>query len=365
MKMNFFDFREKHIILDIGTRYTKAFSVEGRDEDNVFEADYSIEDSSFEFNFLPLQECKITDEENFLEVLRLAYSKLRTMEKNVFVTIPDHCVIIRLVNIREDEISKAKNSDEVRNIVLKKLKPTLPISIDRWFFDMQEVENSGNGRLFLVEAILRNNLFEIEKNIRRLGLNPVGVDINSFNTVNVFSEYLEKEDNRDKNISIMCMNNKSTTIMVFRNGNLRTAQTRLIGGYDFARRLSEERNLSLSESENILRNETIFLPENTDEQENIKNYSILKPVFSELITSIFNMFEYYSETFRESEIHEIIISGGFSNLRNFDRHLASRMNIKVKKSSDIVVVKKKKGNIISSDDVNSLIPCLGSSLREE
>lgn len=363
--MNFFDFREKHIIIDIGTRYTKALSLEGKDSEKSFDIDYSIEDSSFEFNFLPLQECKITDEENFLEVLRLAYSKLKTMEKNVFVTIPDHAVIIRLITIKEEEFSKAKNDDDVRNLVLKKLKPTLPISIDRWFFDLQEVENSGNSKLFLVEAILRNNLFEIEKNIRRLGLNPIGVDINSFNTVNVFSNYLSSENKRDKNISIVCMNHKSTTIMVFRNGNLRTAQTRLIGGYDFARKLSEEKNISFKDGEDILRNETVFLPELSEEQDNIKNYSILKPVFSELVTSLFNMFEYYSETFKESEIHEIIITGGFSNLKNIHSHLSSRLNIKVNRGSDIISIKQKKGSVISSEKINMLLPALGSAIREE
>ncbi|MFW5782302.1 MAG: pilus assembly protein PilM [Candidatus Muiribacteriaceae bacterium] len=361
--MKIFTNKSRNIILDIGTRYTKAIHLSEKSTEQM-RIDHSIEESTYDFDFLPLQECKVKDEEKFLEVLRLCYSKLRTMEKNVFVTIPDHVVIIRLITLKEEDIEKGGGDSRVKEIVVKKLKPTLPISIDRWFYDVQEVERTNAQRIFLVEAILRNNLFEIERQVRRIGLNPVGVDINSFNSVNLFSEYLESEDNTGRNISVVSLNNRSTTVMVFRNGHLRTAQTRLVGGYDIIRHLSEAHSINATDAEKIMREQTIFLPENTEEQDNINNFNIIKPVFSELLMSLFNMYEYYTENFKESEINKIILTGGLSNMKNLDKQLEARLNIDVIKGDSLVEVFNRKGERLSRQDINTLAASAGSLLRE-
>ncbi|MFA5478560.1 MAG: pilus assembly protein PilM [Candidatus Muiribacteriota bacterium] len=360
--MRIFDNLNKRVILDIGTNYAKALMLEDK-SDNVFKIKYAVEEANYNFNFLPLQESKIEDEANFLETVRLVYSRLKTMEKNVFITIPDHVVIIRLINLKSEEIPQSNDAESIKNAVLKKIKPTLPISLDRWFFDMQEVENSSNGKIFLVEAILRNNLFEFERQIRKLGLNPVGVDINSFNTVNLFSDYLESDENRDKNISIVSLNNKSTTVMVFRNGSLRTAQTRLIGGFDFAKKIAESKNISISQAQKILYDETIFLPEISDKQENIINFNIIKPVLSELIMSLFNVYEYYTENFKESEINKIILTGGLSNMKNIAVQFNSRLNIEVHSGCDLIKCVDSSGNNVPKERLSILSSALGSALR--
>ncbi|MGM0606994.1 MAG: pilus assembly protein PilM [Candidatus Muiribacteriota bacterium] len=361
--MKIFESKNKNIILDIGTRNSKALILE-KVNGNTFQINHAMEEANYNFNFLPLQESKINDEENILEVLRLVYSRLKSMEKNVFVTIPDHVVIIRLINVKKSEVDSNINPKEAfKKAVLKKLKPTLPISIDRWFFDMQEVEDNNKEKIFLIEAILRNNLFEIEKQIRKLGLNPVGVDINSFNVVNLFSDYMDQEENKDKNISIVCFNNKSTTITVFRNGKLRTAQTRLIGSNDFAKKLSEAEEISHKEAEKILYNETLFLPEIAEEQDSIKNFKIIKPVFSELIMSLFNVYEYYTENFKESEIHKVIITGGFSNIKNIKHQLRARLNIDVVKGTELINCVDSSGNEVPENQLALFLPALGSAIR--
>jgi len=360
--MGLFSFNDKKIIIDIGTFSTKAAIVEEKLE-NGAKVNHSIEPSSFQLDFSPLKESKINDEENFIETIRLAYSRLKTMEKNIFINIPDHFVIIRLITLKSDEFEGASSKESLENAVLKKLKPSLPINIDRWFFDLQMVDEVDGNKMFLVEAMLRSNLFEVERIVRKIGLNPVGVDINSFNCANLFSDYFESQENHGKNIALVNMNNRSTTIMIFRNGNLRTAQTRLVGGSDFIRKIKEGRDVSLEEAQHILKDETIFLPELAEQQELVENYRFIREVYSKLIISLFNMFEYYTENFKESEIHEVIITGGGANINNLAENLEARLNISVIKGSDIRMMKDKDGNELSPEDVNILSSCVGSAYR--
>ena len=361
--MGLFSFNNKKIIIDIGTYFTKAVIVEEKLE-NGAKVNFSIEPSVFELDFSPLQESKVEDEEKFIETLRLAYSRLKTMEKNVFINIPDHFVIIRLITLKPEEHKGLSSKESLENAVLKKLKPSLPVNIDRWFFDMQMVDEIDGNKIFLIEAMLRSNLFEIERLVRKIGLNPVGVDINSFNCSNLFADYFEKKENHEKNISLVCINNKSTTIMIFRNGNLRTAQTRLIGGEDFIKRISEGKGISFKQAANVIHEETVFLPELAEQQDLIENYRYIKEVYSELIISLFNMFEYYTENFKESEIHEVIITGGLSNMSNIAENLEARLNIPVIRGSDIKHFRDKDGNDISQEDVNILASCVGSAFRD-
>ena len=361
--MGLFSFNDKKIIIDIGTFFTKAVIVEEKLE-NGAKVNHSIEPSGFQLEFSPLQESKVTDEENFIETIRLAYSRLKTMEKNVFINIPDHFVVIRLITLKPDEHKGLSSKESLESAVLKKLKPSLPVNIDRWFFDLQMVDEIDGNKMFLVEAMLRSNLFEVERLVRKIGLNPVGVDINSFNCANLFADYFENKENHEKNIALVNMNHRSTTIMIFRNGNLRTAQTRLIGGDDFIKKIKAGREVSLEEAQKIMNEETVFLPEIAEQQELIENYRFIREVYSELIISLFNMFEYYTENFKESEIHEVIITGGGANINNLAENLQARLNIPVVKGSDIKILKDKDGNQLSPEDVNILSSCVGSSYRD-
>lgn len=277
--------------------------------------------------------------------------------ENVLLMVPDHFALFNLIITPSRYTRK-----EAEETVKEDLEPILPLPLSNWHFVYNTIGSWETDEIILALAVIKNNLIEAGGLIQSSGVNPVHVDINFLNVANLAESYLTQMENKGKNICLVHLGHESTTVGVFRDGQLRTVQNRPIGAYDFTRQLSRHFHVPEAEADKFKRNETFFLPEQSPEQDALYNYTVIKNIFSILIREIFGTIENYLTKFREFSVHEIIISGGGANFEHINVALSSNLNTTVKPISDLYSLEVA-GNQLDAQNRNSMAAACGCFLR--
>ncbi len=270
------------------------------------------------------------------------------------IAVPDLMVVVNWLSIPQ------KVGIDMRSTVRLKLEPLLPHEIDKWFIDHQVIDDSEKNNV-ITEAILQETLLSVGGMIQEMGYNPLIIDGCFFNCLNLFHDYLVDPENKDKNIAILTMGNESTTVSVFREGVLKIMRSISVGGGKFTKTLMSQLNVTLEEAEKLKREGVFFLADSLAEQNKVKNYNIIKPVFGELIKELYNSFDAYLARFREFKINEIIMTGGTANFRNVNLAIEQHLNIPIKKAEEIVQVESFQE--LTPDDFNVISTALGALMR--
>lgn len=347
-----------NIVLEMGTYEMRLLLMESAFPGEVrLKKCFSV-DAPREFVASTFIEYPIMDPMPVEKALRSLVHGARLPYENILLMLPDHAALVNLL-ITPPRYSKKEMEEAIR----EDYAPIMPLPVNYWHIIHQSIGVWEEDEIILALAIIRNNLLEAGGIVQRAGLNPFTVDINFFNAANLIEHYLSSEENKGKNIGLVHHGHETTSIGIFRDGQIRTFLNRPIGGYDFTKQLSRHFQVPESEADQFKRNEVFFLPEASPEQERLYNYTIVKNVFSVLLREIFSAVENYLTKFREFNIHEIILSGGGANFQNISVFMASNLNTPVKQIADLYKLYVD-GNPVEAPERNSLAASCGAFLRE-
>ncbi len=277
---------------------------------------------------------------------------------NTLLLMPDHSALINLM-VTPPRYSR-KEMDEA---IKEDFVPIMPMPYESWHVVQQSIGSWEEDEIVLAIALVKNNLLEAGGIVQSAGLNPVVIDLNILNTANLIEHYLVSNENKGKNITLIHLGHESTSIGVFKDGQLRALQNRPIGAYDFTKQISKHFHVPEPDADQFKRNEICFLPEASPEQDIQYNFTVIKNVFAMLCREVFGAIESYLTKFREFTIHEVIISGGGANYENIHVALASNLNTKVRRVCDLYQLHVN-GSPVDDAEKNSLAAACGAYLRE-
>jgi type IV pilus assembly protein PilM len=339
--------------LDIGSASVKAVKL--ADESEVVIEKFAMAKLPHESIISSFMEKPIISPQAVADSVKHMLENLALDCSDCIIAVPDLMVVVNWLSIPQ------KVGIDMHSTVKLKLEPLLPHEVDKWFIDHQVVDDSEKNNV-ITEAILQDTLLAVGGLVQELGYNPIIVDGCFFNVLNLFHDYLVDPENKEKNIAILTMGNESTTVSVFREGVLKIMRNISVGGGKFTKTLMSQLNVTLEEAEKLKREGVFFLADSLSEQNKVKNYNIIKPVFGELIKELYNSFDAYLARFREFKINEIIMTGGTANFRNVNLAIEQHLNIPIKKAEEIIQVESFQE--LTPDDFNIISTAVGSLMRE-
>ncbi len=280
--------------------------------------------------------------------------------ENTLMLLPDHSTLINLM-VTPPRYS-TKEMDEA---IKEDFVPIMPLPYENWHVVQHSIGTWEEDEIVLAIAIIKNNLLEAGGIVQQSGLNPTITDINFLNVANLIEHHLTSAESKGKNICLIHLGHESTSVGVFKDGQLRVLQNRPIGAYDFTKQISRHFHVSEADADQFKRNEICFLPEPSPEQDIQYNFTVIKNVFALLCREIFGSIESYLTKFREFSIHEVIISGGGANFENINVALTTQLSLttrvrRVCEFYDLFV----DGKAVDDSEKNSLAAACGSYLRE-
>lgn len=322
--------RSRPLVLDVGTATIRLLRAARAVPGDIDLDLYQVAASPKDLVVSTFVEYPLVDPEPVLAAFRAVIKQAKLGYEYVTMLLPDHAALSTVV-IGPPRFNRKDQYDAV----CEDLAPVMQLPIENWQIGFQPCGVHEGDELLLGIATLRANLLELGGLVQQAGLNPNVIDIGFFNCANLVEHVLLSGENKGKNVALVLLGNETSSVGIFRDGQLRAFLNRPIGGYDFTKQISKHFQSPMVEAENFKRGgEVFFLPEYSPEQDNLYNFSVIRPVFTELTREIFSAIENYLTRFREFSLQEIIVAGGGANFANIEVSLAQHLNTMVKPIAD-------------------------------
>ncbi len=302
-------------------------------------------------------ECPIIDPLPLQKALQSLVRESKLPYDNTLLVMPDHSALLNLM-VTPPRYSR-KEMDEA---IKEDFVPIMPMPYENWHVVQQSIGSWEEDEVVLAIALIKNNLLEAGGIVQNAGLNPIIVDLNILNVANLIEHHLTSNENKGKNICLVHLGHESTSIGLFKDGQMRALQNRPIGACDFTKQISKHFHVPELDADQFKRNEICFLPEPSPEQDVQYNFTVIKNVFAQLCREVFGAIEAYLTKFREFTIHEVIVSGGGANYENIHVALSANLNTRVRRICELYQLYVN-GSPVDDTEKNSLAAACGCYLR--
>lgn len=357
-------------VVDIGGRHIKAVSARYLGKSRFQVNQHTLIDSPDEELFKGDPKADLEIPQSYQRAFADLVKEAGMASKYCILLLPDFAPHLKILPISQ------KSSQADRDAAVEQeVKAWVTGDMERsdWVSEVQQHGQIHNDQLMFLAMLRRAHVLQLGSLFQKMGAYPVTMDIALLNAINVFHDYLDAPENKDKNIGVMNFGHSSTSIALYKDGSLTAIHARgitteghaelLMGGKAFTKRIMEHFKLPEYDAEAYKREEVFFLPEFVPEQDKITNYQVIKPVFGELVKGLFAITENYMAFFREFKVDEIIMTGGGANFSNIDVVLGGHLNIYIKKGSQIVSMVDPAGNELPEDLKNVITPAVGGCFR--
>lgn len=276
------------VALDLGSRYIKG----------LFYKNNRIED--------------IFSEENKDNTIKSSVDLLKKndlLSKKIKISVKGSGTIIRYI-----AFPKVNN---LKTALSYELSKYIPFPADSVYFDIFIVDENYSKTDFLIILAVAKKIF-IDSLLKGFGqekANIAEITLNNLVLINIFSitEKLEK------NTAVIDMGFSSILLNLIKKNTPYLSREIKIGGINIIEKLSRAKNLDKTKAEELLINSQTY-----EEFEEIE-----EDIFSELSEEIKNSFDYFEMNTGE-RIHNILITGGFSKIKNIDKIISSSLGVEVK-----------------------------------
>ena len=192
----------------------------------------------------------------------------------------------------------------------------------------------------------------------KLDLRPYALDVN-YNSMNKFINYTDISDKYEykyeDSVAFIDMGASFIDVNIYKNGQLDFTRIIKAGGNDINTFFYEMNGMKFEESE-TLKLERIDL---LDENDSI-NIAV-KEIADEWIDKIEKIIQFYKNKSIDNNVDKILILGGGSKLKGFERYMADKIGISTKRVKGISKISFK-----SEDDgepIDDFINAIGSIIR--
>lgn len=300
--------------LDIGSSYIKVVQLKD------VKAGYELES----FDMLPLPpeiivDGSVIDSFRLVDSLKELIKKTKVKTKNAIIGIAGHSsVIIKRISLPE------MSEEELSESIKFEAEQYVPFNIEDVNLDFQILgpkDEPGQMDVILV-AVKKDIISEYVSAVREAGLDPIIVDVNPFALENMYEINYEIEP--EKNIAIVNIGASTVNMNVLKGGISVFTRDSAVGSNLHTEALQREFNLSFENAERLKRGDPI---ENVSLED---ASSVIESASGEIIGDVSRSFEFYRSTELHQDIDEVMLSGGCTLVRNFQRLFADKIGIEAK-----------------------------------
>lgn len=266
----------------------------------------------------------IFDLSEFEDAVRGLYGAKIPKNRFISVIIPDQAFHVGLI-----ALSAVLLHGSMQPIVEREVQSSSPRPLSEYQTTWEIGLGKGPKRNLLFSCLNHGTIEEVCQSFDHLGLLPLSIQP-SFTQVTSLMKLLEPEASPHPSVLIH-LGHEATTVVIILGGVIRRIQVLPLGAGDFTKALAKAMNVSFSDAEAWKHHEVILLEEPTsDAQGEVPAYVTLGPLFNELLTKIYNVLQMHTvEVPQEGTFRRIILSGGGSAFRNFDRLIAANLGLPV------------------------------------
>jgi type IV pilus assembly protein PilM len=316
--------------LDIGSSSIKAvqFKTTG---DQLTLLNLALEDIPLEIQ----EEADLDIKNDMLaDIIRKLFKEHNIKSKDVVTSLPGDDAIVRYVKL------PFMSDEELKNVISYEAEQYIPLAIDQVVLDFDrlgEIDEDGQKKIEVLLVAAKEEIVDRHLElIRRVGLNPAVIDVDSFALSNAFIRNYSNVEG--ETVSLIHVGAKLTTINIVEEGISHLTRDVQVAGNSFSREIQREFGMSLAEADELKRTQGKVLTETEDimqievptqEDKSARVGEALNPLLNKLIAEIRRSFSYYESSIRKKPVSRIILSGGSSRLKNFDKYLAEKLNVPV------------------------------------
>lgn len=300
--------------LDIGSSYIKVAQLKD------IKGGYELE----LFDMLPIPpdlvvEGSIIDSFRLKDSLKELIRKANIKIKDAVIGIAGHSsVIIKRISLPE------MSEEDLSESIKFEAEQYVPFDIEDVNLDFQILgpkEEAGQMDVILV-AVKKDVVNEYVSVVKEAGLNPVIVDVNSFALENLHEVNYEIEP--EKNVAIVNIGANTININILKGGISVFTRDSAVGSNIHTEALQREFNLTYENAERIKRGEPL---ENVSQED---AFFVIESTSEEIIGEVNRSFEYFRSTTQQTDIHEVILSGGCVLIKDFPKLFVEKVGIETK-----------------------------------
>jgi general secretion pathway protein L len=246
----------------------------------------------------------------------------------VVVSVPVHLVSLRMLVLPFEDARKFEK------VVPFEVEGLLPYSLEEVVVDYQ-VTGVGDGKShLLVAAVPRSLMKSYLDQLGRAGINPESVELDGMALMNlarhVFPGSPGAPERGEGDTAVLDIGASKTIVCILHRGQPRYLRTLLWGGRDVTAALSEACGISPTEAEEwkhqagLVDDGISSLPQKGIAQAIGRS---LEPLVSELVRT-FHVYQTQDPTTDRSDVTELVLYGGGSQLKGLESYLESELGIR-------------------------------------
>ncbi len=292
--------REVAVGLDVGSRSVKVVQLAKQKES------YSLLNAAMdEFDHG-------ADEKSRIAVIKKVIKQSRIKMKEVNISIEGPSVIIR--NIEFPKMSP----DELKKAIKFEAEKYIPYKVSEVVLDCEILKESEHNMTVLLAAAKKDFIYTKINFIRKAGLEPWIVDIDSCALINAFNLNVLQEG---KTIALVNVGDRITNVNIINDGVLIFTRNIALGGYQATMAISGELSIDEKEAELLKHGQG-------EKREDVAN--TCQNTFKELSAEIKSSFDYYENQY-EQAAEGVYISGGVAESEEFKKYLSESLGLEVQR----------------------------------
>ncbi len=270
----------------------------------------------------------VTNEALISEAIRQACAQARIKSKKVFTAITGNAVVLKDLNL---PVMIGPQLGEVIRLEAEKFL-TFPITEAEYDWDILRQHDNGEMEVMIVAAP-KKIIFSQLACFQGAGLQTMVIDIQPFCNMQALEIDMGNEVSNLGGIVILDIGLATTQMAIFYAGSVRETRVIHVAGYSITKEIADKMQISFEKAEAIKCNlgdaDYNFIESEIDTESHKAN-QIIGRKLAELVLEIQRSLEYFKLQYPGIPIHQCILTGGSSKLRNLAPHLEHELGIGVK-----------------------------------
>jgi len=313
--------------LDLGSRAFKAVGV------NSVKDGYTL--SGIGYLDLPFPEEEVPQDQLLLENLKRFIKEGGVRMKDIAVALSgEHS------NLRAQDMPKM-GKEELRNVLPYEIEQYLPINPEESVIDF-EIQGDSKADPTKMNVLLAAGRLEaaeaIYKVAEQVKLNCRVIDVDDLALTNMFQVNYAWEDDYKKVICLLNVGNRTTSVIIFEDGEFRFNKPITIGGEMLTKDIQREFALKSEQAEDLKKEQAKVVVEDASsfslsmfdrEDRSLRIYETISGSLNKLLAEVKRCFDFYDTQYKGRSVERILLCGGGSKLKEFDRFLSDKLGVAV------------------------------------
>lgn len=272
------------------------------------------------------------------------------------VTVSGPSVVMRPINM------SVMSEKELQNAIKFEAERYLPYSVSdasiKGTILRKAIEGDEKNMEVLLVAAPNELVSKVTDTMKKTGIEITALELEPFAMARALQNYIDPEKFK-QTIALVDLGASSSSINIFKEGNLRHNRTINVAGNNFTKAIAQALNLSFEEAEKIKKDKGIIRLEEDAapvSPTTMRIFNVIAPILNDLLTEIQRSFDYYRSRYKNESVDIIILSGGTANFVNIENYISKEMNIPTEKANPFANILSDKVEGFSKEQLQELAP---------